>query len=100
MPYLDSSASVFCPHCTKEMTWPLPDLPLYTLKEALTVIPISGVNHLYQILHRLRAELDPPRYAHGEYGRRYRLLSARDIQHINRRIRLTLKGVCGWLRRE
>lgn len=90
----------YCPHCLKEIDWVLPDLPLYTLEQALTVIPVTGRNHLYVVLHRLQAELDEPRYVHGQYGRRYRLLTAREIQLINRRMKPTMAGVMRWLRDE
>jgi hypothetical protein len=90
----------YCPHCLRSIDWVLPDLPLYTLEQALAVIPATDRNHLYVILHRLRHELDEPRYVHGDYGRRYRLLTARDIQLINRRIKPTLRGVMRWLRAE
>ena len=73
-------------------------MPKYTIQEALTVIHATNANHLYVILHRLRHELEPPSYAYGEFGRRYRLLSARDVQHINKRIKPTWRGIMRWLR--
>jgi hypothetical protein len=32
------------------------------------------------------------------YGRRYRVLTAREIQLINKRVKPTIKGMCRWFR--
>lgn len=91
------AGSAYCPRCLTEIEWTLLDLPLYSLEEALAVILVSGLNHLYIVLHRLQAELDEPRYVHGDYGRHYRLSTAREIQLINRRIKPTMAGGMRWL---
>ena len=98
MAYLPSDTiPVVCPHCFHEVRWPLPAQPLFTIQEALDFIPVSR-GYLYVLLHRLRQDLDPPQYAHGEYGRRYRLLTAKDIRTILQRSRPTMAGVLRWFR--
>src|SRR5262245_29534138 len=93
----ESAREVYCPHCLGKLTWALPDLPLYSLQQAMTVIPVASRNAFYQMLHRHRRLLDPPRYAAGDYGRRYRLLTAAEIRLLNQRLRLTVRGVAKWM---
>ena len=81
------------PHCLNEVGFWLPAQPLYLLGQARGVLLIPTRAAMHTLLWRHKAILDPPRYAHGPHGRRYRLLTRREIRLLRDRIRLTLGRV-------
>lgn len=88
-----------CPKCLSEITVVMPIMPRYTLEEALTMMPITSLNHLYVLIHRNRHSLDTPHYVKGKRGRRHRLLSAADIRKLNDLLRPTLRSFIAMLKR-
>ncbi len=87
----------FCPHCQLEVVRWLPAEYLYTLDEARAALLIPTRHGMHQALYRHRDLLDPPRYAHGDHGRRYRMLTAREIRALRDRMRLTMARVARFL---
>jgi hypothetical protein len=78
-----------CPHCLNEVIHWLPAQPLFPLEMAAAALLIRKKGQMYTLLWRHKDILDPPRYAHGPHGRRYRLLTAREIRLLRDKIRLT-----------
>ena len=62
-----------------------PITPLYTLQQAATLLPCLHVT-LEKMLHRYKADLDPPVYRRGPRIHRYRMLSHRDVLYLRARM--------------
>jgi hypothetical protein len=68
-----------CPHCFNEVVHWLPAQPLFPLEMAAAALLIRKKGQMYTLFWRHKDILDPPRSARGPHGRRYRLLTAREI---------------------
>lgn len=62
-----------------------PISPLYSLKQAAALLPCLHVT-LVKMLHRYKAELDPPVYRRGPRIHRFRMLTHRDVLTLRHRM--------------
>jgi len=84
--------AAFCPNCSSRLPYVLPVEPLYDLRLACMIIPMTHTA-LRNYLWRHREEF-PRRYRQDRQKRLHRLLSASEIHRI-RNNRLRFKDVDG-----
>jgi hypothetical protein len=85
----------FCPKCL-EFVSVAPCSPFYTLDEVTEHLAFPSKDALKAWLLLNKHLLNPPRYAYGPTGRRYRLLDAQEVRTIRDNKRFTWRGVLKW----
>ena len=85
----------YCPKCAEYV--PMAAFPLFfTMDEVTKHLCFPSKDALKAWLWRNKHLLNPPRYAYGPTGRRYRLLDAQEMRIIRDNRRFTWRGVLKW----